>query len=105
MPAEHLDLASFAFAALFFIIDPLGNVPLFLAITQQNTAEERKQIVKKAIIACFCILTAFLIAGRLILELFHITIGAFKISRRHNHICYFPPDAFCAPAGPRGRGD
>ena len=80
MPAEHLDLASFAFAALFFIIDPLGNVPLFLAITQQNTAEERRQIVKKATIACFCILTTFLIAGRLILELFHITIGAFKIA-------------------------
>ncbi len=78
--SEYVNFASFAFAALFFIIDPVGNVPLFLAITQQNTMEERRQIVKKATIAAFCILAAFLLAGRLILEVFHITMGAFKIA-------------------------
>jgi len=80
MISEYLNFASFAFAALFFIIDPIGNVPLFLAITPKNDFIERKQIVKKASIASALILIFFLLTGNLILNLFHITIGAFRIA-------------------------
>jgi len=80
MLSEYINFTLFAFAALFFIIDPVGNVPLFLAITRQNNFNERKQIVKKASFACSLILIFFLFTGNLILELFHITIGAFKIA-------------------------
>ena len=80
MLSEYINFTLFAFAALFFIIDPVGNVPLFLAITRQNNFNERKQIVKKASFACSLILIFFLLTGNLILELFHITIGAFKIA-------------------------
>ncbi|HPD61183.1 MAG TPA: MarC family protein, partial [Thermodesulfobacteriota bacterium] len=61
MISEYLNFASFAFAALFFIIDPIGNVPLFLAITPKNDFIERKQIVKKASIASALILIFFLL--------------------------------------------
>jgi|LQYC01.1.fsa_nt_gi conserved hypothetical protein TIGR00427 len=80
MVSEYLNFASFAFAALFFIVDPIGNVPLFLAITPKNDFIERKQIVEKASIASGLILIFFLLTGNLILNLFHITIGAFKIA-------------------------
>ena len=80
MLSEYINFTLFAFAALFFIIDPVGNVPLFLAITRQNNFNERKQIVKKASFACSLILIFFLLTGNLILELFHITIAAFKIA-------------------------
>jgi conserved hypothetical protein TIGR00427 len=80
MVSEYLNFASFAFAALFFIVDPIGNVPLFLAITPKNDFTERKQIVRKASIASGLILIFFLLTGNLILNLFHITIGAFKIA-------------------------
>ena len=80
MVSEYLNFASFAFAALFFIVDPFGNVPLFLAITPKNDFIERKQIVGKASIASGLILIFFLLTGNLILNLFHITIGAFKIA-------------------------
>jgi len=80
MVSEYLNFASFAFAALFFIVDPIGNVPLFLAITPKNDFIERKQIVGKASIASGLILIFFLLTGNLILNLFHITIGAFKIA-------------------------
>jgi len=80
MVSEYFNFASFAFAALFFIVDPIGNVPLFLAITPKNDFIERKQIVGKASIASGLILIFFLLTGNLILNLFHITIGAFKIA-------------------------
>jgi multiple antibiotic resistance protein len=80
MVSEYFNFASFAFAALFLIIDPMGNIPLFLAITPKNNFTERKQIVKKASIASGVILIFFLFTGNLILNLFHITIGAFKIA-------------------------
>jgi len=48
MVSEFFNFASFAFAALFFIVDPIGNVPLFLAITPKNDFIERKQIVGKS---------------------------------------------------------
>lgn len=77
---EYTNFASFAFATLFSVIDPIGNVPLFLVITQHNTFDERKHIVKKAAFFCSLILTCFLVTGNLILAIFHITIGAFKIA-------------------------
>ena len=80
MVSEYLNFASFAFAALFFIVDPVGNVPLFLAITPKNDFSERKQIVGKASFASGLILVFFLLTGNLMLNLFHITIGAFKIA-------------------------
>jgi len=80
MVTEYLNFASFAFAALFFIVDPIGNIPLFLAITPKNDFLERKQIVGKASIASGLILIFFLLTGNLILNLFHIAIGAFKIA-------------------------
>lgn len=76
----YLDFASFAFVVLFFIIDPLGNVPIFLSITQHDTAAERRRIVTKATIASFCILSFFLIAGGTVLQVLHITVGAFRIA-------------------------
>lgn len=80
MVSEYLNFTSFAFAALFFIIDPIGNVPLFLAITPKNDFHERKQIVRKASFASALILIFFLFTGNFILNIFHITIGAFKIA-------------------------
>jgi multiple antibiotic resistance protein len=80
MWSDYANLASFALVTLFSIIDPMGNVPLFLAITQQNTLDERKAIIRKATFTCSFILMFFLITGNFILEIFHITIGAFKIA-------------------------
>lgn len=80
MISDYLNFTSFAFAALFFIIDPLGNVPLFLAITPRNDAQERRQIVGKASLVSGLILVFFLLTGNLMLDIFHVTIGAFRVA-------------------------
>jgi len=80
MISEYANFFFFAFSALFVIIDPIGNIPLFLAITQQNDFKERKRILRKAALACFLILSFFLLTGNFLLHFFHITIEAFKIA-------------------------
>ena len=53
---------------LFFVMDPLGNVPLFLAALRHvDPARSRKVIVRELVIA-LVIMVVFLFLGRYILE-------------------------------------
>ena len=61
---------------LFFVMDPLGNVPLFLsALRQVDPARYRIVIVRELLIA-LVILVVFLFAGRYLLGLLHVSPAA-----------------------------
>ena len=75
-----LKFAVVAFSAVFFVIDPLANVPIFLSITASNTAEQRRQIAARAAFATWVILSIFAAAGGLIFKAFGISLGAFKVA-------------------------
>jgi TRAP-type C4-dicarboxylate transport system permease large subunit len=49
--------------ALFVVLNPIGTVPLFVAITQNMKKEERKTVSKTAIITSGIVLVVFAIAG------------------------------------------
>ena len=68
------------FTAIFAIVDPMGNIPIFYTITQRFSREERLQIAKKAIIAAIVTLVVFGLIGQYIFTLFSITIPAFRIA-------------------------
>lgn len=75
-------LASFARAtvALFIIIDPLGLIPVFLALTHDASPEERRAIFDRAAAVAFFLLLVFAFTGTGILKLFGITVGDFEIA-------------------------
>jgi len=75
-----LKFAVVAFSAVFFVIDPLANVPVFLTITATNTVEQRMQIARRAAFATWILLSVFAAAGGLIFKAFGISLGAFKIA-------------------------
>jgi multiple antibiotic resistance protein len=61
---------------LFFVMDPLGNVPLFLsALRQVDPARYRIVIVRELLIA-LVILVVFLFAGRYLLGLLRVSPAA-----------------------------
>lgn len=61
---------------LFFVMDPLGNVPLFLsALRQVDPARYRIVIVRELLIA-LVILVGFLFAGRYLLGLLRVSPAA-----------------------------
>ncbi len=80
MSDEDLKFAVVAFSAIFFVIDPLANVPLFLTITSNESPAQRKQTAKRAAFATWVILSTFALAGGLIFKAFGISLGAFKIA-------------------------
>jgi multiple antibiotic resistance protein len=66
--------------ALFVVIDPIGSVPLFIAITEKLEKDERKSVSKIAIVTAAGLLIVFAVAGTQILAIFGITIFSFMVA-------------------------
>ncbi|OZB19671.1 MAG: MarC family transcriptional regulator [Rhodobacterales bacterium 34-62-10] len=69
-----------AFVTLFVIIDPIGLVPLFVALTQGMTAAERRAIGLRAVLVAAFILLLFAAAGEAVLGFVGISMPAFRIA-------------------------
>lgn len=65
---------------LWIIMDPIGNLPLFMMFTRGNTSQEQRRMALQACGATVVILLVFMWAGDYILRLFGITIPAFQIA-------------------------
>lgn len=77
------ELVTFFFVALsavFFVVDPIGVVPIFLAITSDDPPEKARQMARRACVTGFCILTTFAIFGGVIFKIFGISLGAFRVA-------------------------
>ena len=75
-----IDFAILSFASLFVIVDPIGLIPTFLAMTPRNTAKERVQIAAQAAVITFLILFVCALGGQGIFKIFGITLSAFEIA-------------------------
>lgn len=75
-----LELLLNGFVTLFVIIDPLGLVPLFLALTPGSTPTQRRKIALQATLIAFAILLLFALAGLMILDALGISLGAFRVA-------------------------
>lgn len=69
-----------AFTGLFSIVNPLGMMPVFLALTANDTDEYRKLQARKACLYMVCILCFFLIAGTFIMKFFGFSIESLRIA-------------------------
>lgn len=67
-------------ATLFFIVDPIGAVPSFLALTAESDHARRELTARKASVYCFAILVTFCLTGKYIFRLFGIGLPAFRIA-------------------------
>lgn len=65
---------------LFLIVDPVGCIPLFAAITRKDTPSVRRRMVRRAIVIAFAVLAFFAISGGLLLRYFGIELSAVRIA-------------------------
>lgn len=65
---------------LLIIMDPWGNMPLFLSMTPNNSQGERRRMAAQACLASALILSVFALAGEGILQFFQISLPAFQIA-------------------------
>jgi multiple antibiotic resistance protein len=80
MNQEDWKFAVVALSAVFFVIDPIANVPIFLTITAQDAPAQRRRTALRAAAATWLTLSIFALAGGLIFRAFGISLGAFKIA-------------------------
>ena len=66
-------------AGLFAICDPIGTVPLFIAMTRSESKNEKKRIIRRACLTAACVMIVSVIGGQLILDLFGIRIASFQV--------------------------
>jgi multiple antibiotic resistance protein len=77
---EVLTFGLVAFSAIFFVVDPLAVLPIFLAMTANETPAQKRATALRAAITAGITLLVFAAAGSLIFRFFGITLGAFKIA-------------------------
>jgi multiple antibiotic resistance protein len=72
--------AAATFLALFPIVDPLGGIPIFFAMTSDWTDQDRRRTAIKTGLWVFVILVTFLFFGRFVLFFFGISLPVLKIA-------------------------
>ena len=77
---EFAQFALITFTSILFIVDPIAALPSYLAITQDETAEQRRATALRACVAMALLLIGFGIGGRWIFRAFGITFPAFRIA-------------------------
>ena len=65
---------------LLIIMDPIGNLPLFLLFTEQNTQDEQRRIAAISCGTAGMILILFVLTGDFVLRLFRISLPAFQLA-------------------------
>ena len=71
-------VATFIF--FFAVIDPIGTVPVFIAVTSKYEPKIKRKIAVKATLVSALILIFFVVAGELILNAIDIPLSAFQIA-------------------------
>jgi multiple antibiotic resistance protein len=65
---------------LFVVVNPIGVVPLFVAVAGHESATARRRIAGQAIIISAVILLAFIAIGQIVLEALGIDLASFRIA-------------------------
>lgn len=73
------ELALLYITSFFTMINPLGTIPVYIALTQGFDSQECKRVVFKAIVAAFIMLTLLSFAGQWVFNFFNISIDGLKV--------------------------
>ncbi|MDQ3796952.1 MAG: MarC family protein [Pseudomonadota bacterium] len=75
-----MDVLFSTFVVLLIVIDPIGNAPIFMALTHNMEAAYRRKMAIRSITLATAILLIFLLIGDPLLATLGIGISAFRIS-------------------------
>lgn len=70
----------FAATTILLVMDPLGNIPVFLSVLKHVSPEKRRRIILRESCIALIILTVFLLFGQYLLEEMHISQPALTIA-------------------------
>ncbi|EWH11915.1 multiple antibiotic resistance (MarC)-like protein [Catenovulum agarivorans DS-2] len=69
------------FVLLWAVIDPVGTIPVFIAVTAAlKTTAEKNKVALKAIFIAALVLIFFVVAGEILLDAMEIPLPAFQVA-------------------------
>jgi len=77
---DYLSFFITCFATLFIIIDPPGNIPFFIALTEDLPSDIRERISKRATIIAAGLLVLITLTGGATLKFFGVSIDGLRIA-------------------------
>lgn len=69
-----------AFVVLLLVLDPLGNLPVFIAVLKSVPVERRRRIVAKECLIAFAILLLFMGMGKTFLDVIHLSERSLEVA-------------------------
>ena len=69
-----------AFVLYFVVIDPIGNTPIFMSITQGQNEKEKYQTAVEGVLIATIVLILFSIIGQFILSYLNVSLESFRIA-------------------------
>lgn len=79
-PLAHLKTLLTTFVTLFPVVNPVGDAPIFLALTQQYPQSVRKVLARKIAIYGFILLAGSFLVGSVVLDFFGISLVVIRIA-------------------------
>ena len=70
----------YAFMAFFAIMNPISNLPAYMALVADDSQKISRKIAFRSILISFVIITVFIFSGDFIFKVFGITIVSFRIA-------------------------
>jgi MarC family membrane protein len=75
---EHNALS--AFVLLLLVLDPLGSLPIFIAVMQSVAPERRRIVALREVAIAFAVLVLFMLGGRGFLRLMHLSERSLEVA-------------------------
>lgn len=69
-----------AVIALFIIVDPFGNIPIFMGLTEKMEESQKKKVFNTATLVGVILLLVFAFTGQEILTIFGLSIYSFEVA-------------------------
>jgi MarC family membrane protein len=76
----HLSSALVSLSAIFFVVDPIGVVPIFIAITHGDSPEKIRDTARRASLVAGGLLVFFALFGTFLFKVVGVSLSAFRVA-------------------------
>lgn len=77
---RYLDPYVLTFISLFVAVDAIGNIPIFLSLTDDCTKKQRGEIIFQSVATATAIAILFMFIGKMVLRFLGVSIPDFQIA-------------------------
>ncbi len=73
------EFALLSFVSMFTMVNPVGVIPVYTAMTSKLSPHESRRVAKKAVLTALLILLAFALTGQFIFTFFSISANSLRV--------------------------